>query len=165
MNFVNLTQKQKDTVRRWRNHENVRKWMYQDHTISPEEHTKFVEILKVDDRNFYWLVKKNKDEYIGVVSLNAVDLRNKNARLGIYSNPDCKSSKPGYILIECLKKLAFDIVHLHTLTLEVIDNNQRAIDFYKKSGFSNEGKLREYVFKNGNWYDVIVMGIIKKDQI
>ncbi len=29
-------------------------------------------------------------------------------------------------------------------------------------GFEEEGRLREFVFKDGRWKDVIVMGMIKK---
>jgi sialic acid synthase SpsE len=43
---------------------------------------------------------------------------------------------------------------------EVIETNERAISFYKKTGFSEEGRLKEFVFKDGRWLDVIVMGII-----
>jgi len=44
---------------------------------------------------------------------------------------------------------------------EIIETNERAINFYKKSGFVKEGRLKEFVFKDGKWLDVIVMGIIR----
>lgn len=66
--------------------------------------------------------------------------------------------------MECLQGLAFDTAHLHTLKAEVIETNKRAINFYKKSGFSEEGRLKEFVFKDGKWQDVIVIGIIKRDE-
>lgn len=139
----------------------VRKEMYQDHIISIEEHSKFIEKLKCDDKNYYWILKNKNGEYMGTISLNRVDFRNKNAYFGIYSNPSMKGV--GCLLIECLKKLAFNIVNLHTLKLEVIDSNEQAINFYKKSGFIEEGQLKEFVFKDGRWHDVIVMGILNRD--
>ncbi|MDW8463861.1 MAG: formyltransferase family protein [Geminocystis sp.] len=45
-NFINLTQEEKEMVRRWRNHPEVRKWMYTDHEISRGEHEEFIERLK-----------------------------------------------------------------------------------------------------------------------
>ncbi|MBU4444137.1 UDP-4-amino-4,6-dideoxy-N-acetyl-beta-L-altrosamine N-acetyltransferase [bacterium] len=160
INFVTLTDKEKEMVRSWRNNEKVRKWMYSDQTITHEEHSGFIERLQSDDKNFYWILKDHNGNYIGVIYLNRVDFRNRNAYIGIYSDPDNKIPSAGKMLIDCIKKLAFDKAKLHTLKLEVIENNEQAIRFYSKSGFNIEGKLREFVNKDGKWYNVILMGII-----
>lgn len=165
INFINLTDEEKEIVRKWRNRENVRKWMYTDRIISQEEHSKFIETLKKDKKNCYWFLKdKKKGDYVGVIYLNKVDFKNKNAYLGIYSNPEKKIKGAGTLLLGMLKNIAFKIAKLHTLKLEVIENNEQAIKFYKKLGFVNEGRLKEYVFKDGEWHDVIVMGIINKEK-
>lgn len=161
-NFINLTGNEMIMVLEWRNHVSVRKEMYQDHIISIEEHSKFIEKLKYDDKNYYWILKNKNGDCMGTIYLNKLDFRNKNAYFGIYSNPSIKGV--GCLLIECLKKLAFDIVNLHTLKLEVIAINERAINFYKKSGFIEEGRLKEFVFKDGRWHDVIVMGILSREK-
>jgi UDP-4-amino-4,6-dideoxy-N-acetyl-beta-L-altrosamine N-acetyltransferase len=108
-------------------------------------------------------VSNENNKYIGVIYLNRIDLKNKNAFLGIYANPKCDVKKKGDLLINCIKVLAFEICELHTLKLEVIDINEKAINLYKRSNFLEEGRLREYVFKNGKWHDVIVMGITKQE--
>lgn len=157
INFINLTDDEKEMIRNWRNHESVRNMMYSDHIITIEEHSKFIVRLRNESNNFYWMVR-NKGKNIGTISLNRVDFKNFNAYIGIYSNPDL--SGKGGLLIECLKFLAFNKAKLHTLKLEVIEGNEKAINFYKKSGFMEEGRLKEFVFKNGKWHDVIVMGIL-----
>ena len=157
INFINLNDDEKEMIRNWRNHENVRNMMFSDHVITIEEHYKFIEGLRNEIKNFYWLVRKNR-ENIGTISLNRVDFKNSNAYIGIYTNPYL--SGMGRLLIECLKKLAFDVGKLHTLKLEVIEDNEKAINFYKKAGFKDEGRLKEFVFKTNKWLDVIVMGII-----
>lgn len=159
-NFINLDIKEMEMVLRWRNNKSVRKWMYQSHIISPDEHIHFIDKLKEDNKNFYWLVKNNVGEYMGVISLNRVDFSNKNAYLGVYSNSDCKKSGAGSLLIGCLKELVFEKLNFHSLKLEVIANNEQAVTFYKKLGFSEEGKLKEFVFKDSKWHDMIVMGIV-----
>jgi len=157
INFINITDDEKEIIRNWRNHENVRKMMYSDHVITIEEHSKFIAGLRNDLKNFYWMVRRNR-ENIGTISLNRVDFKNSNAYIGIYTNPYL--SGMGRLLNECLKKLAFDEGKLHTLKLEVIEDNEKAINFYKKEGFKEEGRLKEFVFKTNKWLDVIVMGII-----
>ncbi len=162
INFLNLNDEEKEIIRDWRNHEDIRKWMYSDHIISLEEHINFIEGLKKDNKKFYWLARYKDGWYPGVISLNRLDVRNNNGYLGIYTNPELSGT--GSLLIECLKKVSFDIAHLHTLKSEVIETNLRAINFYKKSGFSEEGRLKEFVFKDGKWQDVIAMGIINRNE-
>ena len=159
INFQNLDNKEKEMVRTWRNNESIMKWMYQDHNITEVEHNNFIIKLKEDTKNLYWLLKNISGEYIGVISLNRIDFRNKNAYLGIYSNPESKLHA-GKLIISSVKELISNVIPLHTLKIEVIDNNERAINFYKKSGFNEEGRLKEFIHKNGEWHDAIVMGII-----
>ncbi len=159
-NFVNLKEEEINMVRRWRNHPEVRKWMYTDHEITEEEHRNFIESLKHNRRDFYYLVYK-EGKPIGVLYLNRVDFRNLNAYFGMYANPEEKIPFTGLTLGKSIIILAFEVAKLHTLKLEVIEDNQRAIDLYKRMGFKEEGRLREFVFKDGRWKDIIVMGMIK----
>ena len=160
-NFINASVKEKEMVRECRNDDRVRKWMYSDEIISQEEHFNFIENLQKNNKNFYWIAYKDK-EFIGVISLNNINTKNKNAYLGIYSNPFCELKNKGSLLINCLKKVAFDIVGLHSLKLEVIEDNKKAIDFYKKMGFEEEGLLKEFIHKEGEWLNVMIMGIINR---
>ena len=157
--FLNLSDEEKEMIRNWRNHENIRKWMYSDSIISLEDHAKFLNQLKEDDKNFYWIVANKDGVYIGTIYLNRTDFNNRHAYMGIYSNPYSELKNKGTLLFQSFRKLAFELAKLHTLKLEVMDNNQKAIKFYKDFGFNEEGRLKEFVYKNGLWYDVIAMGI------
>ncbi len=158
-NFINLTAEEKECVRRWRNHLEVRKWMYNDHEIRPEEHEAFIKSLKDSRKDFYYLVF-HEEKPIGVLTFTRLDLRNRNAYFGLYANPEEKVPGAGLILEKTAIRLAFEILKLHTLKLEVIEDNLRAINLYRSAGFKEEGRLKEFVFKDGTWKDVIVMGMI-----
>jgi UDP-4-amino-4,6-dideoxy-N-acetyl-beta-L-altrosamine N-acetyltransferase len=146
-------------VRGWRNKDCIRKWMYSDRAIPKTEHILFITGLRGDKKNFYWLAKHATGEYLGVVYLNRLDKRNRNAYLGIYVNPCSSFTGKGKTLIDCLKLLGFKKAGLHTMKLEVLKKNALAAGFYKKHGFRIEGVLREFVFKGGRWEDVIIMGL------
>lgn len=158
-NFVNLSDDEIELVRNCRNHDEVRKWMYSDNIIPLCDHINFINNLKENNKNYYWLVQV-KMKYIGVISLNRIDFQNGNAYLGIYANPFELLKGKGGLLFNCAKKLAFDYANFHTLKIEVMDTNEKATDFYEKIGFREEGRLKEFVFRNGKWHDMIVMGII-----
>jgi UDP-4-amino-4,6-dideoxy-N-acetyl-beta-L-altrosamine N-acetyltransferase len=161
-NFINLPLEKLEMIRRWRNNLNVRKWMYNDSIINREEHINFIKKLKKDSENFYYLVVNEKID-IGVVYLNKVDFKNKNAYFGIYANPKNRVIGAGSLLCYSILQVVFDIINFHTLKLEVIENNFKALGLYRKFGFKKEGRLREFVFRDGKWLDVIIMGITAEE--
>ena len=160
-NFINLTPKEAEMVRAWRNNVNIKKWMYKSHVISVKEHADFVRKLRKNSDKFCWLIKYKKED-IGVIGLNRVDFCNKNAFLGIYRNPHIEMPGCGRLLGKAMFELIFNIAGLHTLKLEVIENNKKALNFYKSLGFREEGRLSGFVYRDRKWKDVIIMGILNK---
>lgn len=162
LSFNNISEIESEMIRKWRNDENVRKWMYTDHIISESEHRLFMISLAENKNNIYWLVKNNNsatDEYLGVLSFNRIDFKNKNSYFGMYANPDIKKMGIGITLDKIAIQMAFEEMKLHTLKLEVIEENKFVILLHKKTGFQEEGILKEFVYKNDKWKNVVIMGI------
>ena len=159
-NFIEITADEMDMVREWRNSEFVRQWMYQDHIISKDEHRAYFNKLKSDTSNIYYLLQHKNGEYIGVVGINKIDKNNRNAYFALYSNPNSKVVGIGRILDKTALEIAFKYLKLHSFRLEVIEDNYPVINLHKKYGFVEEGRLKQFVFKEGKWKDVLVMGII-----
>ncbi len=159
INFTQLPHSELENILKWRNHESIRRWMYNDKIISFKEHLQFVENLKNNSSDLYFLVKKDEAE-LGVIYFNQINQTHKRCLLGIYANPNNKRKSKGRILIGLIKKTAFDVLNLHTLRLEVMENNQKAIELYNQAGFEVEGTLRDYVFRDNRWYNVIIMSQI-----
>jgi len=154
--FQDLPLEDIEKVRTWRNNNLIRAWMYNNNEITREEHEKFVRSLENNASKKYYLVKDVDD--IGVIYFT--EIKNKNAYFGIYVNPDVTAKGRGTLLTRTALKLAFDSMHLHTLKLEVFDNNKPAIGLYTKMGFKEEGRLREMVHRGGTWKDIIIMGVV-----
>ncbi|MCX7795915.1 MAG: GNAT family N-acetyltransferase [bacterium] len=60
-------------------------------------------------------------------------------------------------------RYAFEVLNLNRVELTVYDFNKRAIRCYEKTGFTLEGRLRQKIFKNGNYQDVLIMSILKEE--
>lgn len=159
VNFVNLTPEESRIVRNWRNSKIIRFWMFNDELISDKEHDNFLKHLAHSKTKVYWLVKE-KERSIGVIYLTRISWRHRNAYLGMYVNPGMVHKGFGKKLLHIALKIAFDFLQLHSLKLEVVEDNEIAINLYRKFGFEEEGRLREFVYKQGMWKDVIIMGII-----
>ena len=54
-------------------------------------------------------------------------------------------------------------MNLHRVELKVLASNERAQHVYEKCGFSKEGIIRKAVYKNGEFVDLLLYGILKDE--
>ncbi len=150
IDFTKLTENEKRVVLSWRNHPEVRKWMFNKNEIPLYEHLDFIESLKKRADRLYYLVKKRK-ESIGVVDFTDIDYEKKRAHIGLYTDPSLKGT--GKILMETIIRHAFEKMRLKTLIAEVLEENKRAVALYRKFGFKEIEKERQVIrmeLKNEN---------------
>jgi len=149
-------------VLNWRNDPDIRKYMFTTDEIQVEEHFAFARGLADREDRFYFIVL-NDGVYLGSIAITEVDYRNSSAYLGIYARPDNVIKGAGQILMHSICKIVFDVMDLHSLRLEVLESNNRAVAFYEKFGFRTDGILREVYAKKGVYENVIIMSILQKE--
>ncbi|WP_458700356.1 UDP-4-amino-4,6-dideoxy-N-acetyl-beta-L-altrosamine N-acetyltransferase [Sulfurospirillum sp. 1307] len=125
-NFIDLTQEEISLVLNWRNHPNIQKWMHTK-DISIKEHLNFIKSLQTSKSKNYFLVLENTS-YLGVIYL-------VNNYIGLYANPEKKGV--GKILMNEIINFASKVKKLKFIKAEVYKENQKAIQLYKKFGFTN----------------------------
>jgi RimJ/RimL family protein N-acetyltransferase len=52
-------------------------------------------------------------------------------------------------------------LNLHRISSAAVAFNERSIKLHKKLGFREEGRLRQAMFKNGQYHDRLEFGILK----
>ena len=152
--FCDLTEPQQIEVLSWRNHPDVRKWQFNGDPIELEPHLSFVRSLmhrRSSDR--YWRIGDT-----GVVYLNRISEVHQHAYLGMYANPFKAERGRGDALMGELCRQGFDELKLHSIRLEVFENNERAFRLYGRHGFKEEGRLASHIYFDGKWVSLIVMG-------
>ena len=101
---------------------------------------------------------------IGFSSLMDINWRDRNAEVGIIVG-DATARGKGYgtdaMLV--LLNVAFNWYQLHRVYLHVLSDNDPAIRSYEKCGFVQEGSLREAVFVDGAYSDMLLMSILDRD--
>ncbi|MPZ49843.1 MAG: GNAT family N-acetyltransferase [Dehalococcoidia bacterium] len=102
--------------------------------------------------------------HIGGIGLHKVSPEDRKAELGIMiGEQDCWGLGYGTDAIRTLLRFAFDEINLNRIELQVHDDNARAIACYLKCGFVEEGRLRQDRYKDGAYYDTLVMGILASE--
>jgi UDP-4-amino-4,6-dideoxy-N-acetyl-beta-L-altrosamine N-acetyltransferase len=138
-NFTYLSETEKNNILLWRNHPNIKRWMYTSYNITKEEHFNFIKTLEKDESKQYFMVQYNT-EAIGVIYFTDIDYNKKVAEFGIYANPDKKGY--GKYLMTSITDYAFDVMKLNRIYAEVFANNNKAIKLYRKFSFIQVGKKR-----------------------
>jgi RimJ/RimL family protein N-acetyltransferase len=101
---------------------------------------------------------------IGNSSLFNISLINRCAEVGIFIG-DKKEWGKGYgtETMLLLLKHGFGTLNLHRIFLRVYENNPQAIRTYEKVGFKHEGRLREDRYYQGNYYDTLIMSMLRNE--
>lgn len=67
--------------------------------------------------------------------------------------------------IQVILRYGFIHLELHRIEIKVYSFNERALYLYRSSGFSEEGLLRERIQRNGEYYDQIIMSILREEYL
>ena len=114
-----------------------------------------------------YIVAKNKDNKpIGTVSLINIDYRNRHCELSrFFIKKQARIGAVGFMVEKMIQEYAFMHLNMHKIWLQVIESNTRAILFYSRFDFKKEGVLRENIYKNGQYENIIIMSMLKQEYV
>ena len=105
-----------------------------------------------------------EDKLIGELALDVVNWNGRDAFVGIgIGETDYCGKGYGSDAMNVLLRFAFSEVNLERVTLSVFEYNPRAIRSYEKSGFRHEGRIRQFLNKEGRRWDMLFMGILREE--
>lgn len=114
----------------------------------------------------YMIEEKETNQIIGIIFLINIDYKNRSAECIIDIGVKTMWGKGiGKTAISLIFEFAFNELHLHQISLQVFSFNERDIKLYEKLGFVFEGRLRETLYRFGEWHDTILMGILKDEYL
>jgi UDP-4-amino-4,6-dideoxy-N-acetyl-beta-L-altrosamine N-acetyltransferase len=145
----------------WRNHEEVRRYMYTQHEISLVEHTRWFERASLDTSR-HLLVFESDAVPLGFINIHEIAIGGV-ADWGFYAAPDAPKGT-GRQLGQAALRYAFNHAGLHKICGQAIAYNERSIKFHLNLGFQQEGILREQHFDGQRYHDVVCFGLLATDR-
>lgn len=112
---------------------------------------------KRTDRFFFVISDKEKNEALGFIHVSNVDDINRFASLAICLHPASRGRQIGGESIALLSEYLKDNWNIRKLELQVRADNSSALRCYEKSGFQRCGLLKEHLFLEARWHDVVLM--------
>lgn len=125
----------------------------------------YIDRIVADETRYDFLILDKSDQLLGEVVLKDID---KETRIGgfricLFSSQEFGRGV-GTEATQMAVKFAFEELNLHRLELEVYSYNPRAKRVYEKVGFVEEGVKRDAMFINGEYHDVVIMGMLESDR-
>lgn len=152
-----MTEKDLERILGWRNHEQVRRYMYTQHEISFEEHTRWFERASSDECS-HLLVFECNGAPLGFINIHQI-VPGGVADWGFYAAPDAPKGT-GSQLVHAALHYSFAEAGLHKLCGQALIYNERSIHMHLKHGFKQEGVLREQHFDGQHYHDVVCFGLL-----
>lgn len=147
-------------ILRWRNHPNIRQFMYSRHEISFQEHCNWFEEVEKNP-NLHALIYEADEQPVGFASVKEI-IEKRVAEWGFYLAPGAVSGTGSALGISVLDYAFFNL-GIHKLCGEVIEKNERSINFHLKLGFTQEGLQRDQYFDGTNYRSIVHFGLLSSE--
>ncbi|MFA7439924.1 MAG: UDP-4-amino-4,6-dideoxy-N-acetyl-beta-L-altrosamine N-acetyltransferase [Sphingomonadaceae bacterium] len=147
-----------ELMRSWRNAPSVRANMYTRHEISPAEHLSWWQRTRSREDQQYFMYE-NDASPLGIVGFTAIDRVNSNCSWAFYAAPNAPrgtGSRMEFLAIDHV----FTTIGLHKLHCEVLAFNAPVIRLHQKFGFLIEGTFRQHHRLDGNYIDIVRLGLL-----
>jgi RimJ/RimL family protein N-acetyltransferase len=110
------------------------------------------------------MVLRESDKPIGVTGLHEIDYRNRHAGFGItIGAKEAWGKGYGAEATRLLVQHAFATLNLNRVWLRVYEYNTRGQRAYEKVGFKKEGLLRQDNFREGRYWNTIIMSLLREE--
>lgn len=151
------------------NHRNVHPtWQNLTNPLPIYLHNQSSWLKSLNDHNIYFIAVNHYTSYtsggdIGLCRITDIDYINSNACVGLDIFEHARRKGHGQQVFNLLVKYCFEILNLHRLWLLVREDNEAAIKIYTRAGFSEEGVMRKHLFRDGEWHNYIMMGVLRDE--
>jgi RimJ/RimL family protein N-acetyltransferase len=120
-----------------------------------------------DNRNVMFVISVNEKDGlvpIGTIGLHGINWKDRDAEVGIaIGEKGFQGEGHGSKALRLIIRYAFGTLNLHRLHARAYAFNERSLKLQRKVGFVEEGRLREAVYKNGAYHDVVSNGLLRSE--
>jgi ribosomal-protein-alanine N-acetyltransferase len=147
---------------KWLNDDEVTQWMQKPYPLTLVESVDYYG--KMQNPNLYLAIVTNDGEHIGNVSVTDNSSNKYHSEISIVIGDKTKWGM-GYATeaIMAISDYMFKRRDVHKLRAGACVDNMGCIKAFTKAGFIIEGTEKEAVYCDGEWRDIAIMGLLKKD--
>ena len=123
-----------------------------------------VDCYDKDNQSLIWgIALKENNKIIGSVNIGTISKLNSVCEIGWSLSPTYQRKGYAFEASAALLKYIFEQLNINKVTTFVWHKNEPSIKLAKKLGFIHEGTQREMRRKNGEVYDLVMFGLLKRE--
>ncbi|MGE5629214.1 MAG: GNAT family N-acetyltransferase [Solirubrobacterales bacterium] len=159
-----------EIILQWRNDQKIAQFFREYRLLNIENQKEWYSMLNKKDNIFeyFFLIRLSSDnEPIGVCGLNYINWINRTGQLSLYIGKNSLYiDSEGWAEEACkiLEEYGFNKLNLNKIYCEIYDFDKKKIELLEKLNYKIEGRFEEHIFRNGNYYDSLFFGKLKKSQ-
>ena len=124
---------------------------------------------KIIDDNLnkrFAIVSKDDNQYIGNAVFGNIDWKNRKTEFGIFIG-DKKYHGKGLSsdALRASMQYIFMELNFNKIYATVLKTNDKSLNLFKSCKFKEEAMLREEIYRNGQYVNTVIMGILKKEYL
>lgn len=110
-----------------------------------------------DDGVFFVIAERDSDRVLGYIQVVNMNTMHGTGELGLCIGSDFQGSGYGSSAMVLLEDYLQRVFSLRKLLLQVLADNEVAVNFYRKLGFDEVGRMQDHFLNNGEYRDVVIM--------
>lgn len=132
--------------------------------ITLDQHMWWWNRIKSDPQERRYIFTVN-DQAVGLTKFYLIDQINSNCMLGADIDKEHRGKGYAKHMWNLMLTKAFHSLRLHRVSLNTAEFNEVGRHIYDKLGFKSEGRLIQSLFRDGKYYDQIIMYMLREDYV
>lgn len=152
-----------ERVMRWRMLPEITQNMYSDPQLTPQVQQQWFKRISQSREDRYWIIELgDANAPVGVLNLSEIDYTHRRCAWAYYIAEATARGRGIAKTLECnVYDHVLDVMGLNKLWCEVLSFNERVIRLHELFGSKVEGVLRQHIYKNGEFHDVVRMAVLR----
>ncbi|MBQ9437044.1 MAG: GNAT family N-acetyltransferase [Lachnospiraceae bacterium] len=149
-----------EVILRFRNSMMVRNFFLYQKTITPAIHEEWYRSEVLTGKAIQYMILSKEKEPLGVCYISRIDKENHSGEWGIYLG-ERKAYGSGIAREAAflLLRYAFQELGFHKIRMRALAENERSIKYHASVGFEREGYLKDEVYIDDCFKDVVIGGV------
>ncbi|UCC16213.1 MAG: GNAT family N-acetyltransferase [Dehalococcoidales bacterium] len=154
---------------RWMSDAEVTRYITPYLPITEMAEEKYVEILSMNTEGSiaYFIIdaiERDHQKPVGAIELGDINTNDHCASFGIsIGEKDYWSKGYGTEAAQLIIRYGFEQLNLHRISSVVFSFNERSLRLHTKVGFIQEGLRREAWYRDGEYHDEVLFGLLRKE--
>ena len=115
------------------------------------------------DRIYFAIIEKSTDEFIGYAGIRKISMIHRNGEIGLFIKKSFRGKGYGKEAFLIFFDYLFSQIGIHKVYGIEFASNIASVENNKKLGFKEEGILKEHYYQDGQYKDMVFIGLTDKD--